>query len=156
MSVPPKWAYAQPTLFDAQAAESALNEAVERVERNADSGWFNAALRAVRLIAIHRSEFTTDSVWAVLARWQIEGPHEERAMGAVMRRAKSLRWCEPTNQTSRSVRPACHRRDLRIWQSLIVDSLSVARATLQQPCKQHFYAPEDGSCSYAHMEPDPE
>lgn len=118
-TVPPKWVYAQPALFDAQAAEIALNDAVERVEAHASAEWMAACMDAIRLVAEHRQELTTDSVWAVLSRWQIEEPHESRAMGAAMRKARTSGWITPTHQTSRSVRPACHRRDLRVWSSLI-------------------------------------
>src|SRR5262245_47419004 len=111
----PKWAYAQPNMFDVEAGEAALNEAVERVEEHASDDWLAAAASAVRLIAEHRSLFTTDPVWAILERRGIPGPHEQRALGAVMRRMQRLGVCEPTNQTALSARPICHRRPLRVW-----------------------------------------
>ena len=120
--MPSKFPYAQAPLFDAQAAEAALNEAVERVERYADAEWLKAAQDAVRLVAEHRETFTTDAIHAVLARWQIAGPREPRALGAVMRWAKTQGLCRSTHMTSRSIRAECHRRDLRVWQSLIFKS----------------------------------
>lgn len=145
----PKWAYKQPDLFNVEAAEAALTEAVERVERNAEAEWMDAALKAVKLVAEHRETFTSDAIWAVLARWGVEQPHEERALGAVLRKAKTLGWCVTTNQTSRSVRPICHRRDLRVWRSLIV-----LRNGTEHACNLHYYAPADGSCPYEHVDPD--
>lgn len=109
-------------MFDAETAEKLLVEAVERVERNASSEWLTLARDAILLIAQHRQTFTTDSVWAILARWNVEEPHESRAIGAAMRRAQSAGWCKPTEQVSHSIRPACHRRPLRVWQSLVYNS----------------------------------
>ena len=124
-----KWAYEQADLFNPDKAEQALNEAVERVEQHANSVWMDYAMNAVKLIASHRAEFTTDPVWAILERWRrsdegFETTHERRAMGAVMRNAVRAGWCVPTNRTQPSVRPVCHRRDLRIWASLICRSMT--------------------------------
>ena len=119
MTAPPKWTYAQSRLFDAQAAEAALNDAVERVERATDAEWLKAAQAALRLVAEHRETFTTDALHAILARWGIDAPREPRALGAIMRWGKSQGICQPTHMTSRCIRVACHRRDLRVWKSLI-------------------------------------
>jgi predicted nucleic acid-binding Zn ribbon protein len=44
---------------------------------------------------------------------------EERALGAIMQRAARQGWIAPTDRTRKSIRPACHARDLRVWRSLL-------------------------------------
>ncbi len=92
--------------------------AIARVA-TAHSKWVDVAMVAVRIIAERRGEFTTDAVWHVLERAGIVTAIEPRAMGAAMRRASREGVCVPTPRTSKSVRPACHRRPLQVWRSLI-------------------------------------
>ena len=42
-----------------------------------------------------------------------------QAMGAAMRSASALGLIRRTNHTRKSERVACHRRDLRVWVSLL-------------------------------------
>lgn len=120
------WAWSQESLFEPDEHEQALNLAVEKVEHHPTQPWFDYAMQAVKLIATNREEFTTDPVWAVLERWrwtdEIDQTNETRAMGAVMRKAAQLGWCEATNRTEKSKRPACHGRPVRIWKSSIFAS----------------------------------
>lgn len=101
------------------------DEALERVEKAAPLEWKDFALRAVWLICVQVGPgggFTTDRVWAVLERGlgvERSAPPEPRAMGAIMMKAKRLRFCEPTDRTKKSVRPDCHGRPVRIWKSLV-------------------------------------
>jgi hypothetical protein len=105
--------------FDADAARVARDEAVHRVDEHAEEDWKAAALDAVRFIAEKRDVFTTDAVWWLLGQQDVEPPHEERALGAVMQAAARQGWIAPTDRTRKSIRPACHARDLRIWRSLL-------------------------------------
>jgi hypothetical protein len=57
-------------------------------------------------------------VWALLDRWGVPPPHEKRAMGAAMRAAARDLVIEATDEISLSQRAPCHRRPLRVWQSL--------------------------------------
>lgn len=107
-------------IFDARVARAARDEAVTRVDEHADDAWKAAALDAVFALSRTRSHFTTDAVWWLLTRADYGEPHEPRALGAVMQRAVRAGWIEPTDQTSKSIRAACHARDLRIWRSLVV------------------------------------
>lgn len=106
-------------IFDAHAARQARDEAVARVDAHAEDAWKLAALDAIYFIARRYDEFTTDAVWWLLAQAEVQAPHEERAMGAVVQSAQRQGWIQRTERTHKSVRPECHTRDLRVWRSLI-------------------------------------
>lgn len=98
-----------------QAGAKARDRAIDRVER-ASGEWQVDALAAIRGVAAAQAELTTDDVWRALGRDpEVEG----RAMGAAMRQAAKLGLIERTDRTVRSLRVACHRRDLRVWTSRI-------------------------------------
>lgn len=104
-------------LFDKRLGELARDRAIERVGEAAPLNWMFEALKAVRYLAQHSVEFTTDAVWAMVSH--LEKPPEPRAMGAVMSSARALRLVAPTDRFELSKRPACHRRPLRVWQALL-------------------------------------
>lgn len=111
---------ATPTQMDlnwqnARAGAKARDRAIDQVERGSGE-WQVEAITAIRNVAAAQPELTTDDVWRALGRDpEVEG----RAMGAAMRSAAKLGLIERTDRTVRSVRVACHRRDLRIWKSRI-------------------------------------
>lgn len=107
----------QPSLFDAPQAKAARDEAIDRVEQNAAETFKAAAERAILHVARSRNLLTTDDVWKLLHQWETTPPREARAMGAVMRRMGAEGWIEPTDEWRLSMRPACHRRPLRVWRS---------------------------------------
>ncbi len=109
----------QPSLFDVPLAIALAEESIERVGLNADQLWSIEALKIVGMLSIERHDFTTDDIW----QWMNDlhptlTTHEPRAMGAVMRRASAERLCAPTERYSKSMRPECHRRPIRVWQGL--------------------------------------
>lgn len=108
----------QPGLFDMRRAQEARDEAIDRVERNADEYWILEALRAIYSLCRIRTTFTSDAIWAILEQRNVPGPHEPKALGAVMRTAQKRKWCSPTSTYSNSVRVECHRRPLRVWEAL--------------------------------------
>lgn len=71
----------EPDLF---TAHEARDNAIDRVESNADADWMWLAYHAVRTVCRARETFTTLDVRAVFN----EEPREPRAWGAVMRRAQ--------------------------------------------------------------------
>jgi hypothetical protein len=95
----------QPALWDRDIEEAALN---------ADDGFIDAAFFAVIRVAERKQFFTTDDVWEALGE---RGTHENRAMGAVMRKARSEKVCFPTGNYRPSVRLVAHGRPVRIWQA---------------------------------------
>lgn len=96
---------------------AAREEAIDRVERNADSEWRDRALRALGEMGAgrHDREFICDDL-----RDFMEGdePREPRAYGAIMRRARYLGVCEPLNYWRVSARVSNHKRPERVWRFL--------------------------------------
>lgn len=102
-------------VFDEELSERARDIGIARVEASTDE-WQSEAVTTIREIATKQVSLTTDDVWAELGR---DDDIEGRAMGAAMRMAAKLGYIRRTNTTQKSVRVACHRRDLRIWESLL-------------------------------------
>lgn len=73
---------AQPTLFDALVA---ADEAIKRVDQNADEGWKRAAAQVVWEFAKMPGGFTTDDVMEALDGMGVV-THDNRALGPVIRR----------------------------------------------------------------------
>jgi len=102
----------QPDLFAADAKK----KAIDQVEANADARWLDEALVAVGAVACRLERFTTDDVWLWLAKaGGGKGPHERRAMGAVMRTAQRRKIAKPLNEVKGSVSTVNHGRPLRVW-----------------------------------------
>ena len=105
--------------LDRIAAEQARDEAINRVERNADADWLDYAYKAVKYLAENRDEFTTDDVWLVLADWGYS-VREPRALGAVMRRAAKNDLIQATTRYKKSNRKECHRNPKMVWITQLV------------------------------------
>jgi len=80
--------------------------------------FMRAADKAIRAVALNHETFTTDLVWFCLDDWGYS-TEEPRALGAAMRVAQKDDIIYPTDSWELSIRPACHRRPLRVWRSLI-------------------------------------
>lgn len=102
-------------MFDVASAEAARDASIDQVELST-AEWQEQAILAIRAVARIQPTITTDDVWRVLGR---DPDLEGRAMGAAMRTAAGLGYVERTDVTQKSKRVACHRRDLRVWRSLI-------------------------------------
>lgn len=85
----------------------------------ANGAWIIQAKAAGKLIASKRSEFTTDPIWWILAKWGVAPPTERRAMGPVMDALMREGTCENTGAVRPSVRPECHRRPVTVYRSLV-------------------------------------
>lgn len=105
--------------YDAECAEAARDEAIDRVEANADRIWTEGALEAVRGLALCRDEFTTDDVWDRLEVAGYDLPRERRAMGAVMRQAARDRLVVKSDRVVNSRRVECHARPVAVWRSVV-------------------------------------
>lgn len=108
-------------LFDPDEGTRRRDEAIDRVEEHAHVDWNHEVDQAILKTARHHPFFTTDDVWAALLELPAS-THEPRAMGAAMRRAYTAGWIRPVDRWELSKRPACHRRPVRIWQSLFVEA----------------------------------
>lgn len=105
----------QSNLFDALRA---ADEAVERVDRNADDEWKSAALAAICRTAMGKEFLTTDDIWEAMSSHSAT-THEPRAMGAVMRQAAAHGWISRTPDYTKSTRKECHARPVAVWLSLL-------------------------------------
>ena len=111
----------QKTFFNAEAGELARDEAIENVA-NSNAEWIEQALCVIREIACKRNTcFSTDMVWLRLDDKGIDPPGEARAMGAAMRMAAGRKWIRPTDMTIKSSRASCHRRPVRLWETILND-----------------------------------
>lgn len=103
------------TTLDLQQANSARESAIDQVEANADEQWKAEAKAAVVLVCRTQRYFTTDALWAFLAK-----PREPRAMGAIMRWAKSEKLIAAAG-TDRTASVSRHRGLVTAWQSLVFE-----------------------------------
>jgi hypothetical protein len=103
--------------YETEQAEAARDDAIAQVEANADRNWMVAAQAAVAVLAMTHDEFTTDDMWAALR--EVDGTHEPRAMGAVMRAAARRGLIVKTDRVVNSRRAECHARPVAIWRSLL-------------------------------------
>ena len=93
------------------------DEGIRRVERHASDDFKAAAVQAIRDLARRKSHFTVDEVWTVRDAWP--ATPDKRAMGAVMRQAVLDGLLEATQTFIPTTQPACHRRPIRQWRSLV-------------------------------------
>lgn len=100
--------------------ERLRDEALVKVEQGVGSEWWKKAMRVLKQVCLQRKEFTTDILHVALSLANVGAPREPRVIGALMRRAKQLRWCFPTERTRKSKRPEAHSRDLRVWRSKLI------------------------------------
>jgi len=106
-------------LFDVVNGVRRRDSALDRVERNADEVWREAALHAIRACAHRYDFFTTDQVEEVMERLNVPKTHDLRALGSLMRRAQAMKIAFPTNSIETSKLAKNHRRPKRIWKSLL-------------------------------------
>ena len=98
------------------SGDQAADQAIAQVAANADGAWWRSAERAIRRAALD-GDFTTDDVWYWLEVWEVDPPHEPRALGAVMRSMRSDREIISTGQYVKSMRPECHSRPVMVWRA---------------------------------------
>lgn len=109
----------QLSLFDLAEAIQAREEAIARVDLHADEMWKQSCREAIIAVASIKAEFTTDDIWEWMFVNGVDQPHENRAMGAVIRESHKSGIIKPTDRYLNSLRPECHRRPIKIWLSLI-------------------------------------
>lgn len=82
--------------------------------------FMRAAVKALTKVARKNRAFTTDDVWASLAKTHPAGFNvEPRVLGSLMLQAQKQGAIAATDRTLKSIRPECHKRPLRIWTSRI-------------------------------------
>lgn len=94
-----------------------MEEYIQRAYGNADVHWKKAASMALRQVASRKARFTTDDIYAVMPLGL--STYEPRAMGGVVRQAKSEGIIASTGEYQLSGREVNHSRPISIWQSLL-------------------------------------
>lgn len=110
----------QESFFDPDPGATLRDEALDRVELNADERWILVARGILVQIATRNSRFTADDVAEKLLESVPEiTTHEPRAMGAVFRWAHREKIAEPTPDYVPTRRAQGHKGPRRVWKSLI-------------------------------------
>ena len=104
--------------------DAITDDAINRVERNADPDWLETAYWVLRKLAAQQLEFSSDDIWYRLGELRVS-THEPRAMGAVIRRAIREELIVPTGKYRKSFRRACHGRPIAIWRSMLGDGRQI-------------------------------
>ena len=99
----------------ADDAREARENAIDRVERNADQEWFDQAVLAIHRVARVQSVLTSLDAQRVFP----DTPREPRAWGAAFRHARAAGWIEPTGRYVTTKRVKSHCRPVREWASRI-------------------------------------
>lgn len=103
------------TRADRTAAAAARDHSMAVVAENAGDEWMDAALAAVRETAGRMAEFTTDDVME--GHPNLPEPHNPRAWGPVIVRAKADGIIENTGYMAASSRVSSHGRRKLLWRS---------------------------------------
>jgi hypothetical protein len=94
-------------------ARTSRRSALSRVESHADREWLDRAFAALRGYLERNETFHCDDFWTL----GIERPHESRALGAVITRAKRERLMERSGSYRQSV--ASNLSEKPVWRSLV-------------------------------------
>lgn len=94
--------------------QTTLEEALTRVEANANDEWKATAVRIVTRLAESGYLFTTDDVWGMLEAADVH-THEPRALGAIMRSLAKNGKIMDAGGYRNSTRPECHQRPVKVW-----------------------------------------
>jgi hypothetical protein len=110
--------------FDLHRARVARDEAIARVDAHAADDVKASAFHVAERIARRQSSFTTDEIWKALGP---EAPptHDNRAMGAVMRRVQAAGIARPSPTYRNSEQVVCHSRGKRVWISLVYAAAAI-------------------------------
>jgi hypothetical protein len=97
--------------------EQARDEAIDRVDRNADRDWMEVAYETGVRLARSRESFTSAEIFDAMP--SAATTHEPRAMGAVMRKLKRDGVVVATDRFVTSSSLLAHGRPSRVWRSTI-------------------------------------
>ena len=116
----------KPYYWSADAGDAALQHALTNVARGAGGEWLDAMYVVVVSVARTLFVFTSDDVWWLAERLNLEIPPDRRALGPVMQRCAYEDLIQRDWTTEKTIRANNHRRDLNAWQSLICRSVTAA------------------------------
>ena len=95
----------------------AKERGIDIVEEGAHEAWKMQAMEAIWKCAKANETVFVDDVWKILG----VRTDEDRAMGAMMRKAKALKWIAPTKEFKQSASPKSHGNWRMVWESLITE-----------------------------------
>lgn len=99
---------------DTQEINFVTNKAIDQGYENADNSWKIMALECVKQVCLTHATFTMNDV-----RWLSDASpiktHDKRAMGGIMKTAKSLGWIVLTGEVI--VSKVGHKSLLQVWKS---------------------------------------
>jgi len=113
------------SLLDLLEAMKLADEAIKQSYDHAPDEWKLKAENTVRSLAHTRKQFTTDDVWEKLAEAGFAVPPEPRALGGVIRQIAKEGLIFATNAYAKSLRPVCHTRPIRIWESRVFANANI-------------------------------
>jgi hypothetical protein len=95
-------------------SRKARDAAIAAIEANTSPPWTSWAKAAVEAVAHRGHDFISDEVWELLSEWGVEPPHDNRAMGPVMRSFVRSGYLIVVG-FKESDMVSCHRRPKRIY-----------------------------------------
>lgn len=99
-----------------ERTETAITQAAE----NADGRWIDTALEAGIAIAENPADypapFGTDELWRRLEAYDVDPPHERRAIAGVVRHLVAAGYWVPTGEYRPSDRPEAHGHPKRVYE----------------------------------------
>jgi hypothetical protein len=111
-------------LFSLAAARAAKQEAMERVDGNANPAWSIEMLALVTEVALAKPYFTSDDVFELALERNLPTTHEPRAFGPVMMKAAKQGICAKANVAPKiSRRASLHGSPRAVWESLIYEGV---------------------------------
>jgi hypothetical protein len=106
------------------ASRAAADAAIAEADANANPDWRAAVAAVIVALAAERETFTTDDVWRFLDADHAEAiTHEPRALGALMLAAARDGVIATLDDWRPSDRIVNHGRPVRVWRSLIIESV---------------------------------
>ena len=103
-------------LLDLIAATDAKEQALRRVAAATDPTWATDIENIITRLTT--DTFTSDDIWQAATDANLDVPREPRALGAILHRLAREHRIAPTDRYIPSLRPACHRRPIRVWRKL--------------------------------------
>ena len=105
--------------FDEYLSDAVKQDALARVEENAEPGFLDKATELVHEIASRQHTLTAEDVTRAALEFGLEW-HEPRAIANALLRAKREGWIETTSEHVRCTRPERNGGFQRVWRSRLV------------------------------------
>ena len=98
-----------------EAARKNRDEAMERVEENAEEGFSERARAVIQQVAEAKEDFTSDDVWPILGK---NSTHNRKAIGPPFNSLVRAGVIEKTGEWRPSTDPECNGRDKPVYRKV--------------------------------------